>query len=310
MKRTIFSTLKKQKNINDKETKHKEEGTEQSTSIVCAPEEPTTVEIEDYYPHKIIQRWGGKVPVHSGIEKILSNHINSYEKLLNEFTPYFDSLSKIKFNPDKKNPTTPFWDNGFLPGLDAVVLYCIAALKKPKLYIEIGSGNSTKFLSLAKKDHDLKTRIISIDPYPRAEIDELCDSVIRKPLEECDLSIFEELEPGDILFLDGSHRVLQNSDTTVFFLEILPKIKPGVIIHIHDIMLPADYPESWDKRLYSEQYTLGALLLFAHDKFNIIMPNCYVYWCTNLTDILKPLWETPGLEKVDHNGASFWFSIK
>lgn len=268
----------------------------------------SSIEIEDFYPHTIKQRYGGAYPVHPDLEAILAKGLKSYESLLNEFTPYINQLSQIPFvlNPDK--PLEPCWNNGFFPGLDAVALYCLASIIKPKRYIEVGSGNSTKFFSLALENNDVDTRIVSIDPYPRAEIDELCDTVIRQPLEDCDLGVFDDLDKGDFLFFDGSHRVLQNSDNTVFFLEVIPRVKPGVIIHIHDIMLPADYPDDWSRRMYSEQYVLAAMLLFAHEKFNIILPNAYVSWCTALTDILNPLWETPGLEDIHRHGGSFWFS--
>jgi hypothetical protein len=84
----------------------------------------------------------------------------------------------------------------------------------------------------------LPTSITSIDPEPRTDINSLCDRVVRKWLEDCDLSLFDQLEPGDFLFFDGSHRVLTNSHTTVLYLEVIPRIKAGVIIHVHDIHLP------------------------------------------------------------------------
>jgi hypothetical protein len=84
-----------------------------------------------------------------------------------------------------------------------------------------------------------------LDPEPRAQIDALCDTSIRRRLEDCDLSMFDQLEAGDILFFDGSHRVFTNSDVTVFFLELMPRLKPGVIVHIHDIFLPCS---SWIAR--------------------------------------------------------------
>ena len=97
------------------------------------------------------------------------------------------------------------------------------------------------FARHAIRTGNLKTTIMSIDPKPRAEIDSLCDRVMRLPLELCDLNLFRELEPGDILFFDGSHRIFANSDVTVFFIEVLPRLKPGVLVHVHDIFLPADY---------------------------------------------------------------------
>jgi hypothetical protein len=183
----------------------------------------------------------------------------------------------------------------------------MVATGEPQTYCEIGSGNSTKFAALARRSHSPATRFISIDPVPRAEVDLLCDMVIRQPLQECELSIFESLRAGDILFLDGSHRVLQNSDVNVFFLEVLPEIQPGVLIHIHDISWLWDYPSVWSKRMYSEQYMLGVLLLYSADSFEILLPNAYVSSHPDLMSMFDLLWKAPALQGIQAWGGSFWF---
>ncbi len=131
--------------------------------------------------------------------------------------------------------------------------------------------------------------------------------MIRKPLEECDLNIFDQLSQHDILFFDGSHRVLQNSDNTVLFLEVIPKIKPNVYIHLHDIHWPFDYPDEWSKRMYSEQYVLGTILLYAYDKIEVVLPNAFISWRTDLNTIFNRLWDSPYLNDIEKHGASFWF---
>jgi hypothetical protein len=110
-------------------------------------------------------------------------------------------------------------------------------------------------------DHGLGTRLVSIDPHPRAETEALCNEVVRQPLEDTDLSIFAALGPDDICFIDNSHLAFQNSVVTVFMLEVLPSLRPGVLVGIHDIMLPGDYPEAWRERFYNGQYLLAAFLL-------------------------------------------------
>ncbi len=103
----------------------------------------------------------------------------------------------------------------------------LLALHNPSVYVEVGSGNSTKFARRAVQDHGLRTRIVSIDPYPRREVDAICDEVIRHPCEDMDMTFFADL-PGDaMLFVDNSHRSFQNSDVTVFFMEILPVLRHG-----------------------------------------------------------------------------------
>ena len=94
-----------------------------------------------------------------------------------------------------------------------------------------------------QSQHSPLTKITSIDPYPRAEIDRLSQVIVRKPFESLKADqTLADLEAGDMLFIDNSHRVLPNSDATVFFLEWLPKLADGVIVQIHDIYLPWDYP--------------------------------------------------------------------
>jgi hypothetical protein len=149
-------------------------------------------------------------------------------------------------------------------------------IKRPEKYFEIGSGNSTKFARHTIASARLETKLLSLDPEPRASIDTLCDSLIRRRLEDCDLSVFDDLNAGDIVFFDGSHRAFTNSDVTVFFLDVMPRLKRGVIVHIHDIMLPWDYLPEWKKRLYSEQYLLAAMLVCPQPLFRVLLPNFFV----------------------------------
>ncbi len=171
----------------------------------------------------------------------------------------------------------PAWINGMLPGLDAMILYGLIRRLRPKTYVEVGSGHSTKFVRRAIEDGKLATRIVSIDPCPRAEIDALCDAVIRAPLEDlADFSVFEGLSAGDVVFVDNSHRSFQNSDVTVFFTEALATIPRGVYVGVHDIMLPMDYPPAWRDRFYNEQYLLACYLLGGAAGDEVVFPGTYV----------------------------------
>jgi len=266
------------------------------------------VKIEDYYHHNMCRRYGGIVPQHARIESVLAARSGEYEKLIKEFTSFMDQLLTIPLSSSfATSAKEPVWNNGFFPALDAISLFGFISMLKPCTYFEIGSGHSTRIAAKAKALNSPSTRIISLDPFPRAEIDELCDEVIRKPLEECDLSLFDQLSDNDILFFDGSHRVLQNSDTEVFFFDILPRLKRNVYIHLHDIYWPFDYPDEWAKRMYSEQYVLGGLLLYGWDSFEIILPNMYITWCTKLLNHFRELWKEPGLQGISREGVSFWF---
>ena len=216
---------------------------------------------------------------------------------------------------DGSDPTLPYWRNAFFSGLDALALMTMIKTCAPKRYIEVGSGNSTKFVRYAASIFDTHTHILSIDPKPRAEIDKLCNEIIRKGAEDVDPAVYDQLAPGDILFIDNSHRVLQNSDATVFFLEVLPRIKPGVIIHLHDIFLPYDYPPRWKRRLYSEQYALGAYLLGADDRIQVLAANAEIAEDATRSLPFQSMWARLRLQrwqqdryKHGHPDGSFWFT--
>ncbi|MGV9314054.1 class I SAM-dependent methyltransferase [Streptomyces sp. NPDC003691] len=239
------------------------------------------------------------------VRELLEKRREEYAELLTGFLDHSDALAAIPVD-GRELGSAPYWGNTWLPPLDALALYGMLAATKPARYLEIGSGNSTKFARRAVEDLGLPTRITSVDPQPRAPIDALCDEVVRVPLQEADPRVFEELEPGDILFLDGSHRLHMGSDVMVFFFEVLPRLKPGVLIQVHDIMLPADYPDSWRWRFYSEQYLLAAMLTAAPERFGVRLPNAFVHGDPELWSLLRPLWRRLGVDR-HYRPASFWW---
>jgi len=201
----------------------------------------------------------------------------------------------------------PYWDNGYLPGLDAAVLYGVLARRAPRRYVEIGSGHSTRFVARAIRDHALPTEIVSYDPSPRASVAGLAKEIHRVRLEDLPLdTLVGSLRAGDVLFFDGSHRVLENSDVTVFVLDVLPRLPAGVWVQIHDICLPYDYPPGWEGRWYSEQYLVAAYLLGGGAGLRILLPNAFVSADPELSRILDPLWSEPSLQGVVRGGSSLW----
>lgn len=220
-------------------------------------------------------------PKYRGVNKHLLKIINTpannnnFKKMLIGIKEHIELFKDIPIEKSN-NASTPHWNNGWFPGLDGASLYHLLVTNNPEIYIEIGSGNSTKFARRAIDDHKLQTKIISIDPKPRSEINAICDKIYRIPCEEMDLSIFEKLPEKTIIFMDGSHRTFQNSDVTVFFTEILPILKKGMIWGIHDIQLPRDYMEKWKTRYYSEQYMLAAYLLGGNTQDEILLANFFI----------------------------------
>ena len=256
------------------------------------------------YEVRSVPRYGYGRPPHGKLFEILNRNRLEYARTLQRFLEFKDSLQRIPVHKPE-DVAMPYWQNGFLMGLDPVSLYSFACLKNPQTYIEIGSGNSTKFMRKAIRDHGLRTRIVSIDPDPRADVDKLCDEIRRQPLEETDLTLFESLAAGDILLVDGSHRVFMNSDVTVVFLDLLPALRPGVLVYIDDIYLPLDYPQKWASRYYSEQYLLAVLLLTGAARYEVLLPCNFVAHDPELHKVLAPLW-TGALAEGVSPGNGFW----
>lgn len=263
------------------------------------------------YKTEFKPRYGyGKKP-HELLYKIVDANRSIYEKYISEilkFKPVFDAIKKTD---NESNENEPAWNNGYLPGLDVVALYTFLNEFKPKKYIEIGSGNSTKVARKSIKDNKLNTEIISIDPFPRANIDHLADKVIRKPVENIEdyKFIIDGLEENDILFIDNSHRSLPNSDVTVCFLDLLPYLKKGVIVHVHDIYIPYDYPQFMCDRFYSEQYMLAAFIIANPQKYQPIFPGIFVSEDKALANSVEPLWQSDNTKGVEKHGGSFWLKI-
>jgi len=252
-------------------------------------------------PHS---RYGYGRPPHPALQALFEQGRDSYRQLLNDFLPFADDLARIPM--EARDAQAPCWNNGWIPPLDAAALYGMLARHKPRLYLEVGSGHSTRFARRAVDDHALPTQIVSIDPHPRAEIDTLCHRLVRQPLQETDLSVFRELRAGDVLFLDCSHVLLTNSDVSVAFLEILPELPPGVLVQVHDVFLPYDYPPRWAHHYWNEQYLLGFALLEGASRLQVVLPNAFISGDAELSGVLQPLWQRLHLSTGAVAGVSMW----
>lgn len=180
------------------------------------------------------------------------------------------TLQSFNFNPelklfpvDKKNDLEYYYKNGSFESGDAEYLYNIIRLKKPSTFVEIGSGLSTLLANSAIKKNNNGCKHICIEPYEAEWISQLGVEVIRKKVEETNMEIFKALQKNDILFIDSSHIIRPQGDVLLEYLEILPQLNPGVIIHVHDIFTPKDYLEEFVftyHYMWNEQYLLEASL--------------------------------------------------
>lgn len=152
--------------------------------------------------------------------------------------------------------------NGYFDTPDAEALYLMVRRFAPKRVIEVGCGNSTRVTRQAIRDGGLETTLTAVDPWPRADIADVVDRFEQAALESVDPGLFRTLGAGDILFIDSSHQVRMSNDVAHLFCRIIPELAPGVVIHVHDVFLPYEYPKRffYDCPSWGEQYMLHALL--------------------------------------------------
>lgn len=258
------------------------------------------------YPVDLKPRWQterGNPHLAKLIEKrrdVYSAHLEAMAQLL---------PTLLRTSSEAPSSRSISWTNSFIPALDGISLMW-AARRARKTFLEVGSGNSTAFVRAALDLERSQAKLVSIDPHPREDIDLLCDVVVREPLERIDLSIFDRLEAGDVLFVDNSHRSFMNSDVTVVMLDIIPRLPSGVLIGFHDIFLPFDYFESWAERAYNEQYLLACYLLANSGYLEIELSNYWV-WRQHLHhEPLKETWALLGAAARDRPPSAFWLTKK
>jgi hypothetical protein len=259
------------------------------------------------YPVNPRPRYGYGRPPHPQLNALIERGRSAYVERLRSFLRHRAAFARIPLQADAAKAAAPAWQNDFFTGLDAVALYAFLADNNAARYFEIGSGSSTKFARRAIGDLALRTKITAFDPEPRAEIGAVCDLSVRQPVEDVDLRLFDALESGDILLIDNSHRVFMNSDATTVFLDLLPRLKPGVLVGFHDIFLPIDYPDEIAERYYSEQYLLAAYLLGGGQRVEIVLPCAFISNDPELSRITAPIWEDVPIRATW--GLSFWLKM-
>ena len=173
------------------------------------------------------------------------------------------------------------FSNDYFTSPDAEVAYALIRLLHPKRIVEVGSGNSTYLFREAITDGSLDTKLVSIDPSPRREVQSVADQVIRHRLEDVSSCVLQDvLRSNDILFIDSSHEVRPGNDVVSLFLRVVPELCRGVVIHVHDIFLPFEYPRGWiiENTLnvnWAEQYLVQAMLQ-GSDQFEVLWPGHFL----------------------------------
>ena len=229
-------------------------------------------------------------------------------RLLNEVFPTFRSEYE-QFPLDAPGrPHEFFFNNGNFDGTDALALYCMVRHYQPRLIIEINSGFSSRVAAQAALKNGA-TRLVCVDP----QADEILKAgfpglaeLVPKRLDELDPGSFDQLGANDILFVDSSHVSRIGSDVNILFLEVLPRLKAGVIVHFHDIFLPKEYSRErvlGEYRFWTEQYLLQAFLVF-NSAYEVLFANQY------LADRHLPAMQATFPHSPWWGGGSFWMRRK
>lgn len=163
-----------------------------------------------------------------------------------------------------------YLNNGYYNSFDAEILYCMIRHFQPRRIFEIGSGHSTRVAARAVSEDNRagECELVAIEPFPEPWLKAGFRGLTRLhegKVQDLGLAYFEQLEANDILFIDSSHVVKAKNDVVFEYLEVLPHLKPGVLVHVHDVFIPWDYPRKWVidcYKFWSEQYLLQAFLAF------------------------------------------------
>lgn len=245
------------------------------------------------------------VGIDLNIEKQLSLLANVFPKFRNECNFPLNQTSI---------PYEYYINNGLFGLISAATLHCMIRHFSPRRIIEIGSGNSTYVSARAcsmNQAHGLDTELIAIEPYPNHSLKKGfpgLSRLIQNKVEEVDINLFSHLEDRDILFIDSSHVVRIGGDVIFLYLEVLPRLKKGVVVHIHDIFFPKHYPKDWvlrNHRFWTEQYLLQAFLTY-NTQFEVLWCGSYIY--LKYLEQLKSLFPPPkgfGLHD-NYFSSSFW----
>jgi hypothetical protein len=240
-------------------------------------------------------------PVVPGVDLRLDRQL----ALLDRLAPHYQGLP---FTETKHPGLRYYYDNPNFSYGESIVLYCMLKLLRPRRIVEIGSGHSScVILDTNEQALENAMQCTFIEPYPDLLLglmqpgDRERVRLYRERVQDVDPALFDELEAGDILFIDSSHVSKVGSDVNHIIFQLLPRLRPGVYIHVHDIMVGFEYPREWvyQGRSWNEAYLIRAFLQY-NAAFTIELFNSYLGWYHREAFIAR-------LPLVDRNpGTSLW----
>jgi predicted O-methyltransferase YrrM len=238
----------------------------------------------------------------SGIDLRLHTQLHLFYKL----AEYYKDLP---FDAQATPGVRYYYENDLFGYADAIVLATMIRHMKPRRIIEVGSGySSSVILDVNEAFFSNQIQCTFIEPFPDilhslvkpGDLDNI--TVIPTGVEQVGTDVFQTLEPGDFLFIDSTHVAKCDSDVNHHFFRILPSLKPGVLIHFHDVFYPFEYPSSWffeENRSWNEIYVLRAFLMH-NNSYEIIFFNSLFY--QSYRGVIAELMP----KFLRNSGGSFW----
>ena len=271
MKRAIKALIDRMPYVKEIKEQVRREGASQAGHFYSPI--PSEEDVLEYV--KLIKPPGSELP---GLDL---NEANQYEVLIE----YVELYKDLPFPEEQTPGHRYYYNNDWFSYSDAIFLYCFLRKYAPKRIIEVGSGfSSAVMLDTIDNFFHHKPEITFIEPYPDRLIslfkqgDSGLVRVIDKKIQEVPSEVLLKLESGDLLFIDSSHVVKCGSDLQLLIFEILPRLKPGVHVHFHDVFYPFEYPSVWltSGRYWNECYFLRAFLSY-NCEWEIRFFNTYVH---------------------------------
>jgi hypothetical protein len=195
--------------------------------------------------------------------------------------------------------------NGWYNTPDAEIYAAMIFERRPRRIVEVGAGFSTLVARATIGHAGLETKITVVDPAPRTDVQASADECLRLPVENSSIGQRDWAE-GDVLFIDSSHICRTRGDIPYLFCQLIPRLPRGVLVHVHDVYLPFDYPNNCDPLCYTEQYVLHALL--AHSpRYRTVLAS---HWLSRRhTRRMQDTFSPETASDVRLYGGCYWFEV-
>ncbi len=229
------------------------------------------------------------------------------EQQLTRLVSWTSDRHQSLFRELRSDPAIKITSNGFFLTPDAEIYASMILDRRPKRVVEVGSGFSSLIARKTICHAGYPTKLVAIDPSPRADVQAVADELILSPVEQSNLINFD-WSAEDLLFIDSSHLCRTRGDLPYLYCQVLPSLPGGVLVHVHDIFLPYDYPNLYDPWCYTELYLLSCML--AHtSRYQTILATHLLsrQYLDHMQMTFGPL--VGSTEETHYFGSSYWFAV-